>query len=48
MRLTRDEILLIALILGALALGAATKHYRDAHRAPLPPPVKALPADSSE
>jgi hypothetical protein len=31
MRLTRDEILLIAIIFAALLIGAAAKHYRVTH-----------------
>ena len=33
MRLTRDEILLIASVLGALLVGAVVKHARDQSRA---------------
>ncbi len=32
MRLTRDEILLIALVLGGLLVGATVQHYRDVKR----------------
>jgi hypothetical protein len=32
MRLTRDEILLIAAIITALLMGASIKHYRDSQR----------------
>ena len=32
MRLTRDEILLIASVMIALLLGSIIKHYRDRHR----------------
>ena len=42
MRLTRDEILLIAAVLGALLLGVIVKHYRDAAR--LAAPAAAVPA----
>ena len=40
MRLTKDEIRLIAVIVLALTTGAAVKHYRRAH----PVPVVAAPA----
>jgi len=42
MRMTRDEILLIAIILAAVIIGAAAKQYRNTHPKPLPvspPPV---------
>ena len=42
MKLTRDEILLIAAIITALLVGAAVKHYRDSQR--LHPQPAALPA----
>lgn len=32
--LTREEKRVIAFVIGALALGAATKHYRDTHPQP--------------
>jgi hypothetical protein len=54
MRLTRDEILLIAIIFSALLIGAAAKHYRVTHPRVVPvlkpsaPPAaskKAAPAE---
>ena len=42
MRLSRDEIRLIAAILLALGIGAAAKHYRTTH-----PPLK-NPAQAAE
>jgi hypothetical protein len=36
MRLTRDEILLIAIIFAALLIGAAAKQYRIRHRPAMP------------
>ena len=41
MKLTRDEILLIAAIITALLVGATVKHYRDSQR--LRPQPAALP-----
>jgi hypothetical protein len=45
MRLTRDEILLIAAIITALLVGATVKHYRDSQRMRLHP--AALPSANS-
>jgi hypothetical protein len=45
MRLTRDEILLIAAIITALLVGASVKHYRDSQRLHSQPPP--LPAKTS-
>ena len=39
MRLTKDEIKLVAFLLGALLLGVTVKHYRHRGRLPLPPPA---------
>ena len=39
MRLTTDEIKLVAFVLGALVLGVAVKHYRHRDRAAMPPPA---------
>ncbi len=50
MRLTKDEVLLIAVIFLALTTGAAVKHYRRAHPSPLvsapatPKPFESEPA----
>lgn len=43
MRLTKDEIILIAVILTALVVGATVKHYRQTH-----PPAKLVPKPSAE
>jgi hypothetical protein len=39
MRLTKDEIKLVAFLLGALLLGATVKHYRHRDRVAFPPPA---------
>ena len=50
MRLTKDEILFVAVILLALTTGAAAKHYRRTHPVPLkiapstPKPFESEPA----
>ena len=36
MRLTKDEIILVAVVLIALVVGASVKHYRATHRAVKP------------
>jgi hypothetical protein len=38
MRLTKDEIKLVAFILGVLLLGLTVKHYRHRDHLQLPPP----------
>jgi hypothetical protein len=38
MRLTKDEIKLVAFLLGAVLLGVTVKHYRHRHRLEFPPP----------
>jgi hypothetical protein len=44
MRLTKDEIKLVAFLLGALLLGVTVKHHRHPDQLPLPPPpVHATP-----
>ena len=49
MRLSRDEIRLIATILLALGIGAAVKHYRIAHpplKSPAPLPARVPDAEA--
>jgi hypothetical protein len=49
MRLTKDEIKLVAFLLGALLLGVTVKHYRHRDRVQLPPaPVHATPPPKGE
>jgi hypothetical protein len=49
MRLTRDEIKLVAFILGALLLGVTVKHYRHRNSIQLPPPpAHATPPSKGE
>jgi len=38
MRLTKDEIRLVAFILGTLLIGVTVKHYRHRDHIQLPPP----------
>ena len=44
MRLTVDEIKLIAFVVLGLLVGATTKHYRDVQRAKAEPPAQHSPA----
>ena len=39
MRLTKDEIIFVAVILTALAVGATVKHYRHIHPVPIHVPT---------
>jgi hypothetical protein len=43
MRLTKDEIILVAVILIALAVGATVRHYRQTH-----PPANLVPKPTLE
>ena len=44
MRLTKDEIKLVAFLLGALLIGISIKSYRHRHRIELPPPSAEAPS----
>jgi hypothetical protein len=49
MRLTKDEIKLVAFLLGALLSGLAIKHYRHRDRLHFPPPaILAVPPPATE
>ena len=51
MKMTRDEIVLVAAILATLLLGAGVKHYRETHRptsAPTAPAAPAAPAEAEQ
>ena len=43
MRLTKDEIIFVAVVLAALIVGATVKHYRQLH-----PPANLAPKPSAE
>ena len=49
MRLTKDEIKLVAFLLAALVLGVTIKHYRHRDRVAIPPPpANATPPPKAE
>lgn len=49
MRLTKDEIKIVAFLLGALLLGVTVKHYRHRERLPLSPAAaQAVPATKAD